>query len=211
MFQFFSSCFTDGSKSITKNANLVQSLSFPRMSLPFIALPQKKCSSSSAHRSRSTRRRRWPFQSDTVSPRASSQASSSLTSWCSEMRCRTASTTSIFRFCSVFTTASASSRRLRGRFLTLSSRTTGRWSTPHRSPRHFSSFGTRDRQFDTDVGFYVFRLPFLESARGFIWSWLRKNLDLRVTPQLLFRPDRSMEHAAKIQSLLKKVQPEDGA
>jgi len=42
----------------------------------------------------------------------------------------------------------------------------------------------------------------LESARGFVWNWLRKHLDLRVTPQLLFRPDRSMEHAAHIQSLL---------
>jgi len=50
----------------------------------------------------------------------------------------------------------------------------------------------------------------LASARGFIRSWLRQNLDLRVTPELDFRPDRSMEHAAKIQSLLKKVQPEDG-
>jgi ribosome-binding factor A len=51
----------------------------------------------------------------------------------------------------------------------------------------------------------------LTSARGFIRSWLRQNLDLRVTPDLDFRADRSMEHAAKIQSLLKKVQPEDGA
>ena len=51
----------------------------------------------------------------------------------------------------------------------------------------------------------------LRSARGFIRSWLRQNLDLRVVPELDFRPDRSMEHAAKIQSLLKKVQPEDGA
>jgi ribosome-binding factor A len=42
----------------------------------------------------------------------------------------------------------------------------------------------------------------LESARGFIWNWLRKHLDLRVTPQLAFRPDRSMEHAAHIQALL---------
>ena len=42
----------------------------------------------------------------------------------------------------------------------------------------------------------------LESARGFVWNWLRKHLDLRVTPQLAFRPDRSMEHAAHIQSLL---------
>ena len=42
----------------------------------------------------------------------------------------------------------------------------------------------------------------LESARGFVWNWLRKHLDLRVTPQIIFRPDRSMEHAAHIQSLL---------
>ena len=42
----------------------------------------------------------------------------------------------------------------------------------------------------------------MESARGFIWSALRKNLDLRVTPQLLFRPDRSMEHAARMSALL---------
>ena len=42
----------------------------------------------------------------------------------------------------------------------------------------------------------------LESARGFIWAWLRRNLDLRVTPDLSFRPDRSMEHAARMQTLL---------
>lgn len=42
----------------------------------------------------------------------------------------------------------------------------------------------------------------LESARGFVWSWLRRHLDLRATPEILFRPDRSMEHAAHIQALL---------
>jgi ribosome-binding factor A len=42
----------------------------------------------------------------------------------------------------------------------------------------------------------------LESARGFVWNWLRRHLDLRVTPNVDFRPDRSMEHAAHIQSLL---------
>jgi ribosome-binding factor A len=45
----------------------------------------------------------------------------------------------------------------------------------------------------------------LESARGFVWSWLRRHLDLRTTPELLFRPDRSMEHAAHIQSLLAEL------
>ena len=51
----------------------------------------------------------------------------------------------------------------------------------------------------------------LESSRGFVWNWLRKHLDLRVTPQLAFRPDRSMEHAAHIQSLLAGLRPGDAA
>jgi ribosome-binding factor A len=51
-------------------------------------------------------------------------------------------------------------------------------------------------------------LAALASARGFVRNWLRRNLDLRITPEIDFRPDRSMEHAAKIQSLLKQVQGE---
>jgi len=47
----------------------------------------------------------------------------------------------------------------------------------------------------------------LESARGFVWGWLRRNLDLRVTPELSFRPDRSMEHAARMQTLLAGLKP----
>ena len=45
----------------------------------------------------------------------------------------------------------------------------------------------------------------LFSARGFIRNWLRQHLDLRVTPELDFRPDSSMEHAARIQELLKQL------
>src|SRR5712692_26486 len=45
----------------------------------------------------------------------------------------------------------------------------------------------------------------LDSARGFVWNWLRRHLDLRVTPEIAFRPDRSMEHAAHIQSLLAEL------
>lgn len=41
MFDFFSSCFTAGAKSITSNANLVQSLSFPRMALPLALVTEK--------------------------------------------------------------------------------------------------------------------------------------------------------------------------
>ena len=48
-------------------------------------------------------------------------------------------------------------------------------------------------------------LAALASARGFVWNWLRRHLDLRVTPEIEFRPDRSMEHAAHIQSLLAEL------
>lgn len=48
-------------------------------------------------------------------------------------------------------------------------------------------------------------LTALKSARGFIRHWLRGHLDLRVTPELDFRPDRSMAHAARIQELLKHL------
>ncbi len=40
-FEFFSSCLTSGAKSITRNANLVQSLSFPRMALPLALVTEK--------------------------------------------------------------------------------------------------------------------------------------------------------------------------
>jgi ribosome-binding factor A len=48
-------------------------------------------------------------------------------------------------------------------------------------------------------------LAALQSARGFIRNWLRTHLDLRVTPTLDFRADRSMEHAARIQALLDRL------
>jgi ribosome-binding factor A len=49
-------------------------------------------------------------------------------------------------------------------------------------------------------------LTALARARGFVRNWLRQHLDLRVTPEIDFRPDHSMEHAARIQSILKQVQ-----
>jgi ribosome-binding factor A len=49
-------------------------------------------------------------------------------------------------------------------------------------------------------------LAALASAKGFIRSWLRGHLDLRVTPLLEFRADRSMEQAAHIQALLRRLQ-----
>lgn len=41
MFEFFQSCFTAGARSITSNAALLQSLSFPRISLPLALVIQK--------------------------------------------------------------------------------------------------------------------------------------------------------------------------
>ncbi len=48
----------------------------------------------------------------------------------------------------------------------------------------------------------------LDSARGFVRNWLRNHLDLRFTPTLDFRPDRSMEHAAQIQTILRQLKHE---
>jgi ribosome-binding factor A len=50
-------------------------------------------------------------------------------------------------------------------------------------------------------------LAALDSARGFVRAWLRRHLDLRVTPELDFRADHSMEHAARIQALLRDLGP----
>ncbi|WGT47044.1 ABC transporter permease [Tessaracoccus lacteus] len=41
LFEFFQGCFNDGSKSLTGNRNLVQSLAFPRMTLPLAAIIER--------------------------------------------------------------------------------------------------------------------------------------------------------------------------
>lgn len=41
LFEFFTGCFNDGSKSITKNRSLVQSLAFPRMTLPLAVVVEQ--------------------------------------------------------------------------------------------------------------------------------------------------------------------------
>ena len=53
-------------------------------------------------------------------------------------------------------------------------------------------------------------LAVLVSACGFIRNWLRQHLELRVISELDFRPDRSMEHAAHIQSLLAGLRDQQG-
>lgn len=52
-------------------------------------------------------------------------------------------------------------------------------------------------------------LAALESAKGFIYNWLRHHLSLKMTPSLDFRPDRSMAHAAQIQELLAELKAEE--
>jgi len=55
---------------------------------------------------------------------------------------------------------------------------------------------------------WVSTLQALRGARGFVRNWLRRHLDLRATPEITFRPDRSMEHAAHIQTLLADLRAE---
>lgn len=45
----------------------------------------------------------------------------------------------------------------------------------------------------------------LERARGFIRSWLTPRLRMRAIPHLTFHPDRSMAHAAHIQTVLEEL------
>ena len=54
-------------------------------------------------------------------------------------------------------------------------------------------------------GQWASTLEALHSARGFVRNWLHRHLDLRATPEISFRPDRSMEHAAHIQTLLTEL------
>ncbi len=54
-------------------------------------------------------------------------------------------------------------------------------------------------------------LEALEGARGFIRGWLVRRLRLRVVPQLSFRPDRSMAHAAHILSVLTELRQGEGS
>jgi ribosome-binding factor A len=51
-------------------------------------------------------------------------------------------------------------------------------------------------------------LAALESARGFIRNWLAPRLRMRSVPHLTFHPDRSMAHAAHIQTVLERLREE---
>ena len=52
-------------------------------------------------------------------------------------------------------------------------------------------------------------LEALENARGFIRNWLAPRLHLRAIPHLTFHADRSMAHAAHIQTVLEELRTEE--
>ena len=52
-------------------------------------------------------------------------------------------------------------------------------------------------------------LAALQSARGFMRNWLAPRLRLRAVPDLTFLPDRSMAHAAHIQTVLERLREEE--
>ena len=54
-------------------------------------------------------------------------------------------------------------------------------------------------------------LEALESARGYIRNWLAPRLRMRSIPHLTFHPDRSMAHAAHIQTVLEQLRTEKRA
>jgi len=59
-----------------------------------------------------------------------------------------------------------------------------------------------------DEGQWKGSLAALQSARGFIRNWLAPRLRLRAVPDLTFVPDRSMAHAAHIQTVLERLREE---
>lgn len=60
---------------------------------------------------------------------------------------------------------------------------------------YFSSFGGDTKEIQKG----------LKSASGFIRTQLAKKMNLRITPELTFHPDTSIEYGANIASILKKI------
>lgn len=54
-------------------------------------------------------------------------------------------------------------------------------------------------------------LKALEKASGYLRSELARRLQLRATPEPLFKPDRSMEYGARINKILTEVGQKEGA
>ena len=50
----------------------------------------------------------------------------------------------------------------------------------------------------------------LKKSSGFIRSGIAKSINLRVTPELVFELDDSIEYGSKIDSILKEIMPQKG-
>lgn len=66
---------------------------------------------------------------------------------------------------------------------------------------YFSVYGSDDEKKNTHTA--------LTCGAGFVRSLLAKRLKLRYTPEVIFRLDNSIERGIRINSLLRKVLPED--
>lgn len=66
---------------------------------------------------------------------------------------------------------------------------------------YFSVFGTEDGSVkEIKTGLY--------SAAGYLRSYIARELNLRITPELSFEHDKGMEHGADIMRLLRKIETE---
>ena len=53
-------------------------------------------------------------------------------------------------------------------------------------------------------------LAILKKSAGLTRSLLAKRMNLRITPEIIFELDDSMEYGAKIDSILKEIMPKKG-
>ena len=67
---------------------------------------------------------------------------------------------------------------------------------------YFSVFGTEESNIkEIKTGLY--------SAAGYLRSYIARELNLRITPELSFEHDKGMEHGADIMRLLRKIETEN--
>ena len=49
----------------------------------------------------------------------------------------------------------------------------------------------------------------LKKSSGFIRTQIAKKMNLRITPELVFERDDSIEYGARIEAILKEIKPEE--
>ena len=68
---------------------------------------------------------------------------------------------------------------------------------------YFSFFGENESIKEIKTWLY--------SAAGYLRSYIARELNLRITPELSFEHDKGMEHGADIMRLLRKIETEGDA